>query len=57
MHGRKKLGSSIHSVIVRGKMEPVNTLKEMNQLIHKKDMLLVYFGSNTCGVSGSSAHN
>jgi|GEM_PF-7077005 len=38
-------------------MEPVNTLKEMNQLIHKNDMLLVYFGSNTCGVSGSSAHN
>jgi len=31
-------------------MEPVNTIKEMNQLIQMNDMLLVYFGSNTCGV-------
>lgn len=31
-------------------MEPVKTIKEMHQLIQKNDMLLVYFGSNTCGV-------
>jgi len=31
-------------------MEPVNTIKEMNQLIQMNDMLLVYFGSNTCNV-------
>lgn len=31
-------------------MEPVNTVKEMHQLIQKNDMVLAYFGSNTCGV-------
>ncbi|MDZ5724493.1 thioredoxin family protein [Acetobacterium sp. K1/6] len=31
-------------------MEQVNTVIEMNQLIKTNDMLLAYFGSNTCGV-------
>lgn len=31
-------------------MESVKTIKEMNQLIQKNDMLLIYFGSKTCGV-------
>jgi hypothetical protein len=37
-------------VSVGEEMEPVKTIKEMHQLIQKNDMLLVYFGSNTCGV-------
>ncbi|WP_303867762.1 thioredoxin family protein [Acetobacterium wieringae] len=31
-------------------MESVKTIKEMNHLIQKNDMLLIYFGSSTCSV-------
>ncbi len=36
-------------------MDTINTIEEMNLIINKQEMLLVYFGNHACGVCEAMA--